>query len=70
MECLYQIVYSLTVLRKACMKKHGTKTNRVETLSRNEHTRLKRNSNKTIRRENKRITEGSVLELWREKSGE
>ena len=52
------------------MKKHGTKTNRVETLSRNEHTRLKRNSNKTVRRDGKRITEGSVLELWREKSGE
>ena len=52
------------------MKKHGTKVNRVESLSRNEHTRLKRDSNKTIRRENKRITEGSVLELWREKSGE
>jgi len=52
------------------MKKHGTKTNRVETLSRNEHKVLKRHSNKTVRRDGKRITEGSVLELWREKSGE
>ena len=51
------------------MKKHGTKVNRVESMSRNEHTRLKRISNKTIRRAGKRYTESSVLELWREKSG-
>ena len=52
------------------MRKHGTKVNHVSSLSRNETNRNKRLSNKTVRRTGKRSTESSVLELWREKSGE
>ena len=51
------------------MKKHGTKVRHVSSLSRNETQRNKRLSNKTVRRDGKRSTESSVLELWREKVG-
>ena len=51
------------------MRKHGTKVNHVSSLSRNETQRNKRLSNKTIRRDGKRQSESSVLELWGEKSG-
>ncbi len=41
----------------------------VSSLSRNETKKNKRLANKGIRRQGKRQSESSVLELWREKSG-